>query len=116
MMLLTPAISFAAARGEPDCRKKAYFFKLMYLLNTEPLASLSCPLNAVFSVLRGTVVTENGHLFHTNRRSGRARESIPSHLRGRQRRKALSHPLRFAKESFNFMAARRRNDFLYLNV
>jgi hypothetical protein len=33
-------------------------------------------------------------LFHTNCRSGRDRGSNPGHLRGRQRRKTLSHPLR----------------------
>jgi hypothetical protein len=31
------------------------FFKPEYLLNTEPLTSLGCLLNAVFHVLRGPV-------------------------------------------------------------
>jgi hypothetical protein len=39
-------------------------------------------------------VTEKSHLFHTNCRSSRARGSNPGHLRGRQQRKPLSHPLR----------------------
>jgi hypothetical protein len=113
------------SRWNPDFLglSKLPFSKRMYLSNTEPLTSLSCPLNAVFHALRGTVprdagtplllllqifnlsiisiaVLENvsptqgyrkGYLFHTNRRSGWDRESNPVHLRGRQRRKPLSH-------------------------
>jgi hypothetical protein len=40
--------------------------------------------------------TEKSHLFHTNCRNGRGRGSNPGHLRGRQRRKPLSYPLRHA--------------------
>jgi hypothetical protein len=37
-------------------------------------------------------VSEKSHLFHTNLRSGWDQGSNPGHLRGRQRRKTLSHP------------------------
>jgi hypothetical protein len=40
------------------------------------------------------VVTKKSHLFYTNRRSVRDRGTNPGHLRGRPRRKPLSHPLR----------------------
>jgi hypothetical protein len=46
-------------------------------------------------------VTEKSHLFHTNPRSGRDWGSNPGHLRGRQRHKPLSHPLRLGRGSLN---------------
>jgi hypothetical protein len=67
---------------------------MLYFLHIEPFTSLSSPLNAVFYVLRGPVsqdagtpslsqlqylrtcsrrrVKKKSHLFHTNRRYGRA--------------------------------------------
>jgi hypothetical protein len=39
--------------------------------------------------------TEKSHLFYSKRRSGRDQKWNPGHLRGKQRRKTLSHPLRF---------------------
>jgi hypothetical protein len=41
-----------------------FFFKFIYLSNTEPLTSLSCPLNAVFHVLRGPVPQDAGKPSH----------------------------------------------------
>jgi hypothetical protein len=41
-------------------------------------------------------VTKKSRLFYTNCRSGRNQGSNPGHLRGRQQRKPLSHPLRLA--------------------
>jgi hypothetical protein len=46
-------------------------------------------------------VTEKSHIFHTNRRSGWDQGSNPGHLRGRQRCKTLSHPLRLCLASFS---------------
>jgi hypothetical protein len=37
-----------------------HFFKRLYLSNTDPLTSLSCPLNAVFRILRGPVPQDAG--------------------------------------------------------
>jgi hypothetical protein len=42
------------------------------------------------------VTYKRRHLFHTNCRSVRHRGLNPGHLRGRQRRKPLSHPLKFS--------------------
>jgi hypothetical protein len=71
-----------------------------------PLLSLLQTLNYLLSQLQcmrtcpGRRVTEKSHLFHTNCRSGRDQGMNPGHLRSRQRRKPLIHPLRLAPTIF----------------
>jgi hypothetical protein len=65
--------------GRRHGRGTYLFFQRMNLLNTEPLTSFGCPLNAVLHVLYADPILS-------------LMPNDPGHLLGRQRYKPLSHP------------------------